>query len=66
MSDDGSELKKCWWCSGFYRGPLREHICSDGSTHVDRQNKPTRDYDATRLELTIADMKWLKGMKIKV
>ena len=65
MAEEG-ELKKCWSCCGFYRGPLRDHVCVDGTTHTGRMSKPTRQYyDASQLELTVEDIKMLKGMLIK-
>ena len=63
--DDKSELKKCWWCQGFYRGFLLNHVCPDGSTHTDRMSKPSRE-PMSYLNLTEYDVKLLKGMNVEV
>ena len=60
------ELSKCWWCGGLYHGFLMDHICNDGTKHVERLTKPYKVYDAAILDLTQADRNLLRGMNIKI
>ena len=57
-------LGKCWWCGAYFNGILMLHICTDGTTHEERQSKPTKSYDANKIEWTMQDLKILKGLKI--
>lgn len=67
----------CSWCGLKYRGSPLTHVCPDGKTIHERasQDIPVRQpekkelttgtfYD--RLKLTPKDVKWLKGIKVKI
>jgi hypothetical protein len=67
----------CFWCKGVYKGirPF-QHICSDGTTYIDRLAKAGQvgdnkyhygDEGAKKfdLRLTDLDIAWLKGIKIR-
>lgn len=72
----------CSWCQAIYMEESIYHVCDDGTTFGDRRRKTYEEFAQEKqmrakqmsvkaaskdeLKLTVEDVTWLRGLKIKL